>query len=304
MPTADEVTKTVEELEALARRIDSWKTATPPPNPPPVPDPPPTPIPSLELPQGWQQYQQIWSSQFSVLPHQSGWYSYDGAPRQNGEGGYFTPNNMELVDSGANGKAVRLWLKRQQWGAYKFTAAMAEHGGLVVGRGKYWAAKTRQRWQEEWGIWPGFWFYNAKNRNEVDVTESVNKLGPTVNIHLLGTQQIGSKIYGTYKGQRINPADWYEYFFGCSPQGCFVGLRESKDPLNPGPWEIGQVAGSWWADQLRTAEMFAKIQLSVAGPNNWPTWDAQSKGQALPVPHPTFTQSWCDYDYVIGYEAA
>lgn len=254
-------------------------TVTPPPGgggtPPPASNttPPPEAVVGLSARYSWE---------FSDNPSNSGWYVYDNSSGPNGELGYNTPRNVEIVShpDPTQGAFMRMWAKREAYAGRAFTSVMMENSGVRFGAGKPFALEARMRWQSYPGYWGGLWAYQYPgNPAEIDVNETVNLLGPTCTTHSPNNQTV--PLLPT------NDGAWHHYIVRADKTGLYwwvdsVGRRQIIDP---------GVGAAFIA-----ATMFPKLQHLVGG--SWPDSDAKANGLPTPVPGPGVQfPFYCDVDF-------
>lgn len=251
-------------------------TPTPPPAPVPVPTPAPapTPVPTAN-PAGAAGLRVTDAWEFSTNPSNSGWYVYDNSSGPNGELGYNTPRNVEIITQGTD-TFMRTWVKRETLNGKPFTSVMMENSGVRVGAGQPFYAETRMRWQSYPGFWGGFWLFQYPgNPAEIDVMETVNGLGPTHTLH--------SPDSATTASAATNDGNWHTFGVRVDANGVtfYMDNVVTQSLANP-------ALGSAFVN----ATMFPKIQHLVGG--GWPNSDA---GRVVPDASVVFPK-YCDFDYV------
>lgn len=216
--------------------------------------------------------------EFSTHPSQSGWYVYDNSSGPNGELGYNTPRNVEIIadPSTSNGFFMRCWVKREPYAGKAFTSVMMENSGVRIGAGQAFYLETRLRWQSYPGFWGGVWLFAYPGAPyEIDVMETVNTLGPTCTTHNPNSP--------TFALRPTNDGGWHTY--GCRVDS--TGLRWWMDGVL-----VRTVNDPGLGAAFVNANMFPKVQHLVGG--NWPNSDA---GKVVPDASVVFPK-WMDVDYI------
>lgn len=250
---------------------------TPPPPPPPVVTPPPTP-PPVGTPVGALGLRLTNSWEFSSNPSNSGWYVYDNSSGPNGELGYNTPNNVQIVTEGST-TFMRTWVKKENLNGRSYTSVMMENSGVTIGGGQPFYTETRMRWQSYPGFWGGYWLYQYPgNPAEIDVMETVNVLGATHTLH--------SPNSATTASAATNDGNWHTFGVRVDASGVYFYMDNVITQSLPQP-ALGQA--------FMNATMFPKIQNLVGG--NWPNSDA---GHTVPDASVTFPK-YADFDFVTIY---
>lgn len=266
--TIDDAVRAIAKDEAL-KAIASSTTTTP------APAPTPTPVPAPTTPAGAAGLRVTDAWEFSSNPSNSGWYVYDNSSGPNGELGYNTPRNVEIVTQGTD-TFMRTWVKRETLNGRAYTSVMMENSSVVVGAGKPFYAETRMRWQSYPGFWGGFWLFQYPgNPAEIDVMETVNVLGPTHTLH--------SPDAATAASAATNDGGWHTY--GVRVDAAGVTFYMDNVPTQT-------LANPALGSAFMNATMFPKIQHLVGG--NWPNSDA---GRIVPDGSVVFPK-YCDFDYV------